>query len=67
MDPLRSEIKLHYYSYYYYFDVRHFVTVAQPNVVASVFYCFAIYHMSGCNNMRYKYYRICFGICMQSL
>ena len=23
--------------------------------------------MSVLNNMRYKYYRICFGICMQSL
>ena len=54
-------------------DVRHYVilksvaiwrTVAQPNVVASVSCYFANYHMSVRNNMRYTYFRICFGICV---
>ena len=43
------------------------VNVAQPNVVASVWFYLGIYHLSGLNTMRYKYYTICFGICMQSL
>ena len=30
-------------------------------------YYFAIYHISGRNIMRYKYYMICFDICIQSL
>ena len=41
--------------------------VAQPNVAASVWYYFAICHVSGRNNMWYKYYGICFSICMQCL
>ena len=31
------------------------------------FHIRSIYHMSGRNNMQYKYYRMCFGICPQSV
>ena len=44
-------------------DVRHFV-IEESRHLANVAQS-AI--MSGHNNMQYKYRRICFGICMQSL
>ena len=53
-------------------DVRHFVIIQcskwlHNQMWLHLFDVISLSIMSGCNNMRYKYYRICFGICMQSV
>ena len=57
-------------------DVCHFVTEAcrhLANCCSAKCGCIGLIlfhylsYMSGHNNMRYKYYRICLGICMQHL
>ena len=57
-------------------DVRHFVIEVSPSsewldsemwLHRFDIISLSINHMSGCNNMRYKYNRICFGISMQGL
>ena len=52
-------------------NVRHFVTKELSHLATEMLLysvdVVSLSIMSGRNNMRYRYYRICFGICMQSL
>ena len=56
-------------------DVRHLVIIEYSHLANGCtikmwlhrFDVISLYIMLGRNNVRYKYYMICFGICMQSL